>query len=225
MDHIDLSKYFVGKGYKTGRPRCDQQKLLKVILFAFMENGISSLRDLFSANHPPQRRTANSQLFRSLRLITTAFFQYHSGNILVQFRQWFVQIQSLNAGALPGLLCIQNLLYCRRMNIGRGRRLDQLHQNSLKLSQISGPIVILKHHQRIRSKAADLLGVFHIKGIYINAGERFQFSPPFPERKNVQHQTAQFVNQSADCRRKYAGSCRCTGKNNFIFSIGKRVRS
>ena len=38
MDHIDLSRYFVEKGYKTGRPRCDAQKLLKVILFAFMEN-------------------------------------------------------------------------------------------------------------------------------------------------------------------------------------------
>ena len=43
MDHIDLSKYFVAKGYKTGRPRCDEHKLLKVILFAFMEHGISSL--------------------------------------------------------------------------------------------------------------------------------------------------------------------------------------
>lgn len=37
MDHIDLSRYFVEKGYKTGRPRCDAQKLHKVILFAFME--------------------------------------------------------------------------------------------------------------------------------------------------------------------------------------------
>ena len=46
MDHIDLSKYFVEKGYKTGRPRCDEQKLLKVILFAFMEHGIRSLREL-----------------------------------------------------------------------------------------------------------------------------------------------------------------------------------
>ena len=46
MDHIDLSRYFVEKDYKTGRPRCDAQKLLKVILFAFMENGISSLRDI-----------------------------------------------------------------------------------------------------------------------------------------------------------------------------------
>lgn len=34
MDHIDLSRYFVEKGYKTGHPRCDAQKLLKVILFA-----------------------------------------------------------------------------------------------------------------------------------------------------------------------------------------------
>ena len=35
MDHIDLSRYFVEKGCKTCRPRCDEQKLLKVILFAF----------------------------------------------------------------------------------------------------------------------------------------------------------------------------------------------
>ena len=46
MDHIDLSRYFVEKDYKTGRPRCDEQKLLKVILFAFMEHGISSLREI-----------------------------------------------------------------------------------------------------------------------------------------------------------------------------------
>ena len=46
MDHIDLSRYFVEKGYKTGRPRCDEQKLLKVILFAFMENGVCSLREI-----------------------------------------------------------------------------------------------------------------------------------------------------------------------------------
>ena len=44
MDHIDLSRYFVEKGCKTGRPRCDEQKLLKVIFFAFMEHGICSLR-------------------------------------------------------------------------------------------------------------------------------------------------------------------------------------
>lgn len=44
MDHIDLSRYFVEEGYKTGRPRCDSYKLLKVILFAFMENGYPSLR-------------------------------------------------------------------------------------------------------------------------------------------------------------------------------------
>ncbi len=38
MEHIDLTQYFVDdKDYKTGRPKCDAQKLLKVILFAFME--------------------------------------------------------------------------------------------------------------------------------------------------------------------------------------------
>ena len=47
MEHVDLYKYFVDdKDYKTGRPKCDSLKLLKVILFAFMENGISSLREL-----------------------------------------------------------------------------------------------------------------------------------------------------------------------------------
>ena len=47
VDHIDLTSYFVDdKDYKTGRPRCEAQKLLKVILFAFMEHGISSLRDI-----------------------------------------------------------------------------------------------------------------------------------------------------------------------------------
>ena len=46
MTNIDLTRYFVEKGYKTGRPRCDSEKLLKVILFSFMEHGIVSLRDL-----------------------------------------------------------------------------------------------------------------------------------------------------------------------------------
>ena len=47
IDHIDLSGYFVEeKGYKTGLPRCDAEKLLKVILFAFMEHGFCSLREI-----------------------------------------------------------------------------------------------------------------------------------------------------------------------------------
>lgn len=47
VDHIDLSGYFADdKDCRTGRPRCDAQKLLKVILFAFMEQGISSLREI-----------------------------------------------------------------------------------------------------------------------------------------------------------------------------------
>ena len=39
MAHIDLRKHFAEKGCKMGRPRCDAEKLLKVILFAFMEEG------------------------------------------------------------------------------------------------------------------------------------------------------------------------------------------
>ena len=42
LEHIDLYKYLVKKENKTGRPRYDLITLLKVILFAFMENGYAS---------------------------------------------------------------------------------------------------------------------------------------------------------------------------------------
>jgi len=44
MDEVDLRKYLVVKGNKVGRPRLDSIKLLKIILFAFMEFGYVSLR-------------------------------------------------------------------------------------------------------------------------------------------------------------------------------------
>ena len=46
MDCIDLSEFFVVKGYKTGRPKYSRSKLLKIILFSFMENGYLSLRQI-----------------------------------------------------------------------------------------------------------------------------------------------------------------------------------
>lgn len=45
--HIDLNQYFVEeKDHKTGRPRYDGGKLLKVILFAFAEEGYEGLRKM-----------------------------------------------------------------------------------------------------------------------------------------------------------------------------------
>ena len=44
MAHIDLQKYFVEKEHETGRPRYDREKLLKIVLFAFMEFGYCSVR-------------------------------------------------------------------------------------------------------------------------------------------------------------------------------------
>ncbi len=45
MAHIDLHKYFVEKKeHETGRPRYDREKLLKIVLFAFMEFGYCSAR-------------------------------------------------------------------------------------------------------------------------------------------------------------------------------------
>ena len=47
VSHIDLKKYFVEKDYKaTGRPRYEREKLLKVLLFAFMKHGYPSLREI-----------------------------------------------------------------------------------------------------------------------------------------------------------------------------------
>ena len=46
VDCIDLTSYFAEKGCKIGRPRYSYTKLLKVILFSFMENGYVSLRNI-----------------------------------------------------------------------------------------------------------------------------------------------------------------------------------
>lgn len=43
---IDLRKYLAVKGSRMGRPRCDAYKMLKIVLFAFMEGGYESLRHL-----------------------------------------------------------------------------------------------------------------------------------------------------------------------------------
>ena len=46
MDHIELKKYLTVEERRTGRPRYDEITLLKVILFAFMENGYASVRNI-----------------------------------------------------------------------------------------------------------------------------------------------------------------------------------
>ena len=46
LSHIDLKRYFVEEEHKTGRPTYDREKLLKVVLFAFMEEGYESLRKM-----------------------------------------------------------------------------------------------------------------------------------------------------------------------------------
>ena len=46
VDHIDLYKYLAVEEHETGRPRYDQTILLKIVLFAFMEYGYASLREI-----------------------------------------------------------------------------------------------------------------------------------------------------------------------------------
>ena len=47
LNHIDLKKYLVEeRNRRTGRPEYDSEKLLRVILFAFMENGYVSVRQI-----------------------------------------------------------------------------------------------------------------------------------------------------------------------------------
>lgn len=52
VDHVDLSQYFEEeKGFEMGRPRYDRTKLLKVVLFAFMEGGYATLRNIEKLCH------------------------------------------------------------------------------------------------------------------------------------------------------------------------------
>ena len=44
--HIDLNQYFARKERKTGRPEYDRETLFKLVLFAFMEFGYCSVRQL-----------------------------------------------------------------------------------------------------------------------------------------------------------------------------------
>jgi len=46
MEHIDLRKYLAVEERRTGRKRYDPETLLKVILFAFMEKGYVSVREI-----------------------------------------------------------------------------------------------------------------------------------------------------------------------------------
>ena len=46
MSHIDLNKYSASEESRTGRPKYDCIKLMKVILFAFMEPGYISAREI-----------------------------------------------------------------------------------------------------------------------------------------------------------------------------------
>ena len=46
MNQIDLKRYLVIKENRTGRKRFDSETLLKVILFAFMEHGYVSVREI-----------------------------------------------------------------------------------------------------------------------------------------------------------------------------------
>ena len=49
LDHIDLKEFLAAKECRTGRPRCDTEKMLKIVLFSFMENGYLSLRNIEKA--------------------------------------------------------------------------------------------------------------------------------------------------------------------------------
>lgn len=46
IDRIDLTRFYKGKMSVMGRPRYDAEKIMKVALFAFMENGYASLRNI-----------------------------------------------------------------------------------------------------------------------------------------------------------------------------------
>ena len=79
MDHIDLNKYLTIEERRPGRPRYDQRTLLKIILFAFMENGYASVREsekycktdmrymwLLQDNPPPSHMTIDNFMNKTM---------------------------------------------------------------------------------------------------------------------------------------------------------------
>lgn len=79
MDHIDLNKYLTIEERRLGRPRYDQKTLLKIILFAFMENGYASVREnekycktdirymwLLQDNPPPSHMTIDNFMNKTM---------------------------------------------------------------------------------------------------------------------------------------------------------------
>lgn len=79
IDHIDLNRYLTTEERRTGRPRYDEKTLLKIILFAFMENGYVSLRSieklcktdirfmwLLNDNPPPSHMTVDNFINHAL---------------------------------------------------------------------------------------------------------------------------------------------------------------
>lgn len=79
LRHIDLKKYLTVEERRTGRPRYDEETLLKIILFAFMENGYASLRNiekycetdirymwLLGDNEPPSHMTIDNFMNNTL---------------------------------------------------------------------------------------------------------------------------------------------------------------
>ncbi len=71
IDHIDLNKYLTTEERRTGRPRYDEKTLLKVILFAFMENGYESLRKI---EKQPEKIFFNILMIGKKRCISAGVF-------------------------------------------------------------------------------------------------------------------------------------------------------
>ena len=46
IEQIDLTKYYKFRNSQYGRPNYDCEKMLKVAIFGFMENGYASLRNI-----------------------------------------------------------------------------------------------------------------------------------------------------------------------------------
>ena len=80
MEQIDLYKYFAEKGSKTGRPRFDYVKLLKIIMFAFMENGYDSVGNIEKL---VKRRGRKLAIIAIARMIITAIY-----NMLLKGEVW-----------------------------------------------------------------------------------------------------------------------------------------
>ena len=137
IDKIDLNKYNAPKERKFGRPRFDQEILLKVILFAFMENGYVSTREieklcrtdirfmwLLQDNPPPSHMTIDNFMKDTLTVLECAIFRRNPQKELFTRKKSFCQTKNPKIRRIIGFWDFDLELFLQPLKDGMNYGMD-----------------------------------------------------------------------------------------------------